>query len=106
MLFPVECFCGRRIWVEVSINYEKYIFTDSVENLAAYFLRYATVKKVYKEEEIAYEIKKTIHSLLNRGLKKNQIVEEISEIFGISYEYAWLFYERVENEIIEVERYT
>jgi len=87
MLFPVQCECGRRLWAEISITYDKRIYANSIDEVAEYILKHAIVKDVYKEEEIAPEIKRTLAGLL-KVTSKSEAIKEVSQLYGIPEEYV------------------
>jgi len=86
MLFPVRVSPHRRIWADVSLRYEKYIYTGSTEDVAKYTLKYGRVNGVYEDEQIAYEVKRTVAGMLRRGVPPRQVVEETSMLYGIPEE--------------------
>ncbi len=86
MLLPVQVSPRRRVWADVSFRYEKYADVDSSQELSRYLLKYGKVNGVYEEEQIAYEVRLTVSSMLRRGVPRRQIVEEVSLLFGIPEE--------------------
>ena len=97
MLLPVQCECGRRIWVDFEINYEKYIYTGSLEELQAYILKKGHVRSVHSDEEISRDVKRTLLSLL-KEIPKEKAIEEVSLVYGIPHEFVE---EILENLLIE-----
>jgi len=87
MLIPVNVSPHRRVWAEVSLRYEKYIFTGSTEDVARYTLKYCRVNGVYEDEEIAHDLKKTVAGMLRDGISPKQVVAETSALYGIPQEY-------------------
>ncbi|MDN7025063.1 hypothetical protein FGU65_09215 [Methanoculleus sp. FWC-SCC1] len=86
MLLPVKVSPSRRVWADVSFCYEKQIYANSSEELSRYLLKYGRVNGVYEDEQIAYEIRRTVSSMLRRGVPHRQVVEEASTLYGIPEE--------------------
>ena len=87
MLFPVQCECGRRLWAEISITYDKRIYANSIDEVAEYILKHAIVKETYDEVEILPDIQKTLAGLL-KVTSKAEAVKEVSQLYGIPEEYV------------------
>jgi hypothetical protein len=47
------------------------------------FIKEANLKGVWDYEEIAFEVQRTIASLLRRGIPRRQVVEEVSQLYEI-----------------------
>lgn len=86
MLLPIKVSPHRRVWADVSFCYEKQIYADSTEELSRYLLKYGRVNGVYEDEQIAYEIRRTVSSMLRRGIARAQVVAEASALYGIPEE--------------------
>jgi hypothetical protein len=51
-----------------------------------YVLEYAHVSGVDGDEQIAYEVKRTVAGMLRGGVPRRQVVEETSALYGIPEE--------------------
>ena len=84
MLIPVRCpRCKEKFWVEFSIKYELYKYVEAMSELTRIHIKDAIVRDVWTDEEVASEVQRTIASLLRRGVPRKQVVEEVSELYGI-----------------------
>lgn len=83
MLLPVQVSARRRVWVDVSISYEKQVYAGAFEDLTRYILKQGHVDGVYEDEEIADDVRRTCCGLLRTGAPTAQVVEEVSAIYGI-----------------------
>ncbi|MBA7476659.1 hypothetical protein ES707_12052 [subsurface metagenome] len=75
-----------RVWADVSLRYEKHIFANSTEELSKYILKDGHVSGIYEDEQIAYDLKRTVAAMLRDGIPRCQIVEETSALYGIPVE--------------------
>ncbi len=71
------------MWANVSFRYEKHIYAGSAEDVARYTLKYGRVNGVYEDEQIAYEVKRTVAGMLQRGVPYRQVAEETSALYSI-----------------------
>lgn len=99
MLIPVNISPRRRIWVDVSFRYEKQICVNSPEALYRYILKYGHVDGVYDDEQIAYDVRRTITSRLQDDVSRRQVVWEVSDIYGIPVECVGGIMDEVMPEI-------
>jgi hypothetical protein len=83
MLLPVRVSPNRRIWIDVSFRYEKQVYAGALEDLTRYVLKSGHVDGVYEDEQIAYDVKRTIAGMLRDGIPRRQAVEETSALYGI-----------------------
>lgn len=83
MLLPVRVSPRRRVWIDVSFHYEKQIYAGAFEDLTRYLLKYGRVDGVYEDEEIAYDVRRTVAARLRDGVPRRQVVEETSALYGI-----------------------
>ena len=83
MLLPVRVSPHRRVWIDVSFQYEKQVYAGSLEDLTRYVLKSGHVDGVYEDEQIAYDVKRTVAGMLRDRVPRRQIVEEISALYGI-----------------------
>lgn len=83
MLIPVRVSARRRVWVDVSFRYEKHIYAGSHEEVYRYLIKYGRVDGVYEDEEIAYDVRRTVAARLRDGVPRRQVVEETSALYGI-----------------------
>lgn len=74
---------GHNIWADISFKYDKYIQADSEEELYYFVLRRARVVAIHSDEEIQLQVRKTIDTFKKDGLSTDQIVSEISGLYGI-----------------------
>lgn len=83
ILLPVRLSPRRRVWIDVSFHYEKQIYAGAFEDLTRYLLKYGHVDGVYEDEQIAHDVKRTAASMLRDGIRPAQVVEEVSQLYGI-----------------------
>nr|WP_303715987.1 hypothetical protein [Methanoculleus marisnigri] len=86
MLLPIKVSPRRRVWADVSFRFEKHVYAESTEDVARYTLKYGRVNGIYEDEEIAFDLKRTVSSMLRDGIPAKQVVEETSQIYGIPQE--------------------
>jgi hypothetical protein len=72
----------RRVWADVSFQYENYADVDSPQELSRYLLKFGRVNGVYEDEEIAHDLKRTVAGMLRRRVPRRQVVEETSVLYG------------------------
>jgi len=100
MLIPVSVPHHQRIWVDVTFRYEKYIYGDAEAEVSKYLLKYARVKNTYTDEEVSYDVRRTVAGRLRDGVPPLQIVQEVSEIYGIPPGCVDIIIEEVAAEIV------
>lgn len=83
MLLPVRVSPRRRVWIDVSFHYEKQVYAGALEDLTRYILTHGHVDGVYEDEQIAYDVKRTAAAMLRDGIQPAQVVEEVSQLYGI-----------------------
>ncbi|OYT34367.1 hypothetical protein B6U96_13080 [Archaeoglobales archaeon ex4484_92] len=84
MLIPVRCRrCGKRMWVEFSIGFEKSIFAGNEAELAKYTINRINMIKVWGDEELAEEIREQFRRFIKAGDSIEKAVKIISELYGI-----------------------
>ncbi|ADB58798.1 hypothetical protein [Archaeoglobus profundus] len=84
MLIPFKCpECGKKYWIELSIRYELYNYVGAMSELARIHIKDAIVRDIWTDEEVAFEVQRTIASLLKEGIPRKQVVEEVSQLYGI-----------------------
>lgn len=88
MLLPIKVSPRRRVWADVSFRFEKHVYTGSTEDVARYTLKYGRVNGIYEDEQIAYEVKRTVAGMLRDGTPRNQVIAEASALYGIPPEYV------------------
>lgn len=100
MLFAVECpYCHNRVWADVTFDCERRVYASNLLDLEEYILKHARVRDVYKEEEIIFDIKKTLAGLLKGCRSSKQVIKEVSELYGIPEEFVE---EILENLLVEI----
>ncbi len=102
MLFSVECpHCGKKLWADVGITCERRVYSSSPLELEEYILKYAIAYKTYTDEEIAYWVKRTIASMIRMNrFSKEQIIKDVSILYGIPEHYIEEIYEEVAKEFV------
>jgi len=88
MLLPIKVSPRRRVWADVSFRFEKHVYTGSTEDVARYTLKYGRVNGIYEDEQIAYEVKRTVAGMLRDGVPLPQVVAEASALYGIPPVYV------------------
>lgn len=83
MLVPVQVSPRRRVWADISFRYEKQIYANSSEETCRYVIKYGHVDGVYEDEQIAYDVRRTVAGMLRDGVPSRQVVEETSALYGI-----------------------
>ncbi len=83
MLLPVNVSPHRRIWIDVSFRYEKQVYAGSLEETCRYLIKYGHVDGVYEDEQIAFEVRRTVASMLRDGVPEEQVIKEVSNLYGI-----------------------
>ena len=86
MLIPVQVSPRRRVWADVSFRYEKYVYGSSGEEACRYLIKYGKVDGIYEDEEIAYDVRRTVAARLRDGVPRRQVIEETSALYGIPEE--------------------
>jgi len=99
MLVPVYI-QNKRYWLEISATYEIWAPTIDFSELKRLIFKNVSVIGIYEDYEIAYDLKRTVASLLSRGYNYRQIVKEVSELYGIREEFV---YEVIEDIIDRME---
>ena len=101
MLFAVECpYCRKRLWADVAITYERKIYASGVLELEEYVLKHAKAYQSFKDEEIAYWLKRTIASFIKMGkFSKKQIIRDVSKLYGIPEPVLEEIYDEIILEI-------
>jgi len=79
---------GKKYWIEFSIPYELWASITDYTELKKLVLKGVNVKNVYKYDEIAYDIKRTVASLLKDDYSIKQVVREVSELYEIDEAYV------------------
>jgi hypothetical protein len=101
MLIPVTVpHHHQRIWVDVTFRYEKYIYADAPGEVSKYLLKYARVRDTYTDEDVAYDVRRTVTGRLRDGVSPRQVVQEVSEIYGIPPACVDSIVEEVAAEVI------
>jgi len=84
MLVPVRCpDCGKRMWVEFSIGFEKSIFAGNESELAKYTIKSINVIKVWEDDEITRQIKEQFVRFVKAGDPVDKAVKMVSELYGV-----------------------
>lgn len=86
MLIPIRVSPRRRVWADVSFRYEKHVYAASGEEACRYLIKYGRVDGLYEDEEIAYDVRRTVAAMLRDGVPRRQVVEETSVLYGIPEE--------------------
>ena len=99
--FSVECpYCGKKLWADVGITCERRVYSSSPLELEEYILKYAIAYETYTDEEIAYWVKRTIASMIKMNrFSKEQIIKDVSKLYGIPEIYIEEIYDEVVFEI-------
>lgn len=99
MLLPVRVSPRRRVWVDVSFFYEKYLVAGRSEDVIQFHLKNARVDGIYEEEEVAHDVKHTIAGMLHAGASRNEIIDEVSLVYCIPIACLEEIVDEVEGEI-------
>lgn len=83
ILLPIQVSPARRLWVDISFRYEKYLYAHSTEDLARYILKYGHVDGIYEDEQIAHDVRRTAEAMVRDGVPRRQVIEEVSTLYGI-----------------------
>jgi len=83
MLVPVQVSPRRRVWADISFQYEKQIYVGSDEAACRYLIKYGHVDGIYEDEQIAYDVRRTVAGMLRDGVPRCQVIEETSALYGI-----------------------
>jgi len=83
MLIPIQVSPRRRVWADVSFRYEKFVYGSSGEEACRYLIKYGHVDGIYEDEQIAYDVHRTVSSMLRDGVPREQAVAETSALYGI-----------------------
>lgn len=84
MLLPVNCpCCGKKFWIETSIDYQEFVYLNSLEELRKYVLKEMNIIKTWEEEEIGIILRKEFMELIKAGNSLEQSIKIISQVYGV-----------------------
>lgn len=83
MIAPVECRCGRRLWVEFRVVVDEFVFPGSEEELKKVVVRGINIVKVWEDDGLAEEVREQFRRLVMSGDSVERAVAIVSEVYGI-----------------------
>lgn len=87
MLIPVT-FGSERVWVDLSIGYDKYIYVNSPYELAGYVLTNAQVDAVLSDADVIPDIARSMATLTRDGTPREDAIKWISSAYGIPIRFV------------------
>ncbi|NLB00641.1 MAG: hypothetical protein GX837_06725 [Methanomicrobiales archaeon] len=87
MLIPIT-HEGKRLWADISIGCEKYIYMNTVEDLSHYILTNARVEAVLTDEDVLPSITRSVAMLTNEGASLEDAVSRVATCYRILPAYV------------------
>ncbi len=87
MLIPVT-FGSQRVWVDLAIGYDKYIYVNSEDELGRYVLTNAWVDEVLSDADVIPDIARSMATLTRDGTPREDAIKWISSAYGIPIRFV------------------
>lgn len=87
MLIPVT-FGSQRVWVDLSIGYEKYIYANSTKELVSYALANARINEVLSDADVIPAVTRSMENLTGDGAAPEDMINRISSAYNIPIQFV------------------
>lgn len=87
MLIPVT-FGSQRVWVDLAICYDKYIYVNSTDELGRYILTNARIDEILSDADIIPDVTRSMEILARDGTPRKDAINWISSAYGIPIQFV------------------
>jgi hypothetical protein len=102
MFLPIPGSKPRK-WMRVVIHAIEQKWFDDYGEFYTYVIKNADIVEIVDEEELVYDIMKSVKAWIEDGYPLNELREQIAIVYGIPEKYIDLILERVKVELGLVE---
>ena len=95
---------NKRYWIEFYATHEIWTSARDYSELRKIVFKDITITNVFEDYEVAYNLKRTISSLLSQGYNPKHIIKEVSQLYGIREEYLYDIIFEVMQEFESINR--